>query len=65
MTLPKLEFINPDKAICLNKDCTDRGAYLYCYLHTYSEQDCFRRYFKRLSPEQIDLLINPDDFIMY
>ena len=62
----KLEsIIDPDKVICKNVCCIDKGRYQECYLHVYLIQPCFRDYYNQLNDEQREILFCPENFYMF
>lgn len=59
--MDKLEVavINESSVRCLNQSCSQRGHYVFCYLHTYLLQDCWRDFYSELNEEQRDLVLHP------
>ena len=59
----KLEKIADEKQIrCMFKECSERGEYMECVLHTYLIQPCFRKYYNNLNEEQKEILFHPEQF---
>ena len=56
---------NPEKSICLYRECSNRAEYVRCYIHTYTLCPKFLEYWKGLTEEQQELIVHPENFMMF
>ena len=56
---------NPEKSICLYRECPTKGEYTPCYLHIYTLCPKFKEYWQSLTEEQKELIVHPENFMMF